>query len=114
MTADTSKADHDKSTKGAYQKVNGVIFQDGVMGTLSRAGQCYFYTLAALNDAAAYVATEQTSANMEAARTLAQCHDFGEAVQVQSRLLKSSGEAYMRGWSRWIEASNQYMSDTFR
>ena len=95
------------------QRGNGKMFEDGFIDALSRAGQSYLYTMAAMNDAAAQMATEQMSANMEAAKTLGQCHDIGGAMQVHSQLVKSNSEACMRGWARWIEASNQYMSETF-
>lgn len=113
MNDGTTKGAHRRAHRSSIRSGNGHFLEEDAIGALSRAGQRYLYTMAALNEAAAQMATEQMSANMEAARTLGQCHGFGEALQVHSQLLTSSSETCMRGLARWVDASNQFMSEPF-
>jgi hypothetical protein len=112
MNDDRTNAGHAKTARSANANRRANPYEQGIMGVWSRAGQNYLYSMAALNEAAMQIANEQMSASAEAARTLGQCHDLNEAMQVHSKLMQSSGEACVRGWARWVDASNELLSGT--
>ena len=111
MTEDGKTAAQAKTAKTTRHIAGSDAPDDGLVGVLALAGQGYFEAVAAMHETFMQIANDQRSANAEAAQAIGQCHNFNEAMQVQSDLLRSSGAAYMRGWSRWLDTSSRFAAE---
>jgi hypothetical protein len=97
---------------GPSKKQHGNATDYGFMEVVSYTGRNYLDTIAALNDAMVQLANEHMRANVDAARTLGQCQNLTDVMQVQSDLMKTSGEAYAKGWAKLMDTSSRFMSDS--
>lgn len=112
MTEDRKPVERPKPARIENHAQGFDIAGTEVVDALSQAGQKYFLAVAALNEAVMQVANDHMAASTEAAQALGKCHSLPEAMRVHSDLAKSNGEAFVRGWSRWLDTSNRLMSES--
>jgi len=102
-----------KPAQSASQKQGADVYENRIIDVWSRTTRSYLRSMATLNEVAMQIANAQMSANADAAEMLGQCHDFNEAMKVHSKLVRCSGEACMRGWTRWLDASNELVTGAY-